>query len=151
VTRNSTLALPALLLSLAIFLTPGCPAVDDDDVAGDDDDASGCGDGDPAVTEISPDELAEMLESGDDFLLINTHVPHAGEIPGTDVHIPYTNVDGLVEYLGDDLSVVAVVYCYTGPMSASAANKLVDRGYCNILDMPGGMSAWAGDGYDLDP
>jgi rhodanese-related sulfurtransferase len=125
--------------------------VDDDDAAGDDDDASGCGDGAPAVIEITPDELAEMLEGGDDFLLINTHLPHAGEIPGTDVHIPYTDVDALVEYLGDDLSVAAVVYCYTGPMSASAAHKLVDRGYCNIHDMPAGMTGWVGDGYDLDP
>ncbi len=150
--RDLLAALPLLLLALVAL--PGCPVADDDDDVAGDDDATGddddCPPGDPAVTEIEPDDLAAMLDSGEDFLLINTHVPYAGEIPGTDAHIAYTDEAGFLDYLGDDLSVVVVVYCATGPMSASVANALVDDGYCNIHDMPGGMSAWQQAGYEID-
>lgn len=146
---------PALRLAgptclVALFLA-GCPA-GDDDVEPADDDATiedGCDGVEPAITDIDADELAAMLDDKD-FLLINVHVPYAGEIPGTDAHIAYTDVDGLVTYLGDDLSIKAVLYCSTGPMSVNAANKLIDEGYCQIHDFPGGMSAWQQAGYSLE-
>ena len=98
---------------------------------------------------LTPDELHEMMNDKD-FLLINVHVPYAGEIPGTDVHIPYTDTDALIDTIGAEGTKV-VLYCKTGPMSATAAANLKDRGYCNLYDLPKGMNGWESAGYPLDP
>lgn len=100
------------------------------------------------VTELDPGDLASMLESKD-FHFINVHTPYAGEIPGTDAHIPYNDVDALEEELGS-LDAPAVLYCRTGPMSAQATKALVERGYCAIYDLPVGMVGWEQAGYELD-
>ena len=102
----------------------------------------------PQVTNISPDELLAMLDDKD-FQLINTHVPYAGEITGTDVHISYQDIDAIETYLDGDLEAKAVVYCLTGPMSEIAADELIARGYCNIFDMPQGMGVWDQLGYPM--
>ncbi len=144
-------------LLLALLLIPalaGCPAptTDDDDIADDDDtgeDSFSCEGITPEVLEISPAELDAMLQDKD-FELINVHIPRDGEIPGTDVHIAYTDTDGLEEHLGHDPGAKAVLYCKTGPMSAIAAGALVDLGYCRIHDLPAAMTGWEAEGYPLD-
>jgi rhodanese-related sulfurtransferase len=103
----------------------------------------------PAVTELTVPELADMLDAKD-FELINVHVPDEGQIPGTDVHIAYTDVDALEDHLQDDLARRVVVYCKTGPMSAIASADLVDRGYCNVFDLPDGMIGWEAQGYPIE-
>ncbi len=85
-----------------------------------------------------------------DFDLINVHIPNAGEIPGTDVHVPYNQIPALEARLEKDLAKKAVLYCLTGPMSALAASDLVELGYCRIYDMPAGMVGWEAEGYPLD-
>jgi hypothetical protein len=44
--------------------------------------------GDGAYTEINVNELQSMLESKD-FVLVNVHIPFEGDIPDTDVSIPF--------------------------------------------------------------
>ena len=147
----------ALVLALALGCDTTGADLDDDDLSGDDDDSTGndddaavpCDPATAALTSITPDDLFGMLED-EEFELINVHIPYAGEIPGTDVHLSYTDVDAIEDHLGYDQQARAVLYCSTGPMSLSAGGALVDRGYCNILDLPGGMSGWSGAGYDLN-
>ncbi len=150
------------LCALAALLLPACPAPapadddasDDDDATADDDDATEapftCEGIMPEVTELWPDDLAAMLEDKD-FELINVHVPYAGEIAGTDVHIAFTDVDAIEAHLGGDVTARAVLYCLTGPMSAQATAALVDRGYCRIFDLTPGMIGWEQAGYTIDP
>jgi rhodanese-related sulfurtransferase len=132
---------------------------DGDTGDGDGDTGDGDGDGDaqdncagivPTVTELTPDELSQMLLAKD-FELINVHIPYAGEIPDTDIHIPFTDIDALEAHLDDDHGNKAVLYCLTGPMSAIAAAELIDLGYCEIFDMPAGMIGWEAEGNPVDP
>lgn len=145
---------PAFLL-LAAGCTPPQDAADSGTAAHAATDAdSGTADtvteGDPAeVHELDADTLAAWL-ADNDVLLLNVHVPYAGEIPGTDAHIAYTEVDALAAEIGTDLDRVVVVYCKSGPMSADAAAALVEREYRGIWDLPGGMNAWEAAGYTLD-
>jgi hypothetical protein len=60
------------------------------------DDGSGTPDG-PGWTRLSPEGLQDLMSS-EDVYLVNVHVPFEGEITGTDVHIPYTD---LVDRLGE--------------------------------------------------
>jgi rhodanese-related sulfurtransferase len=139
------------LAALALlFIACGEPEATDDEVTADSDSAAvdPCEGVTPAVTNITPAELVTMLETKD-FELINVHIPDAGQIPGTDVHIAYTDTAGLEAHL-DDLGTKAVLYCRTGPMSEIAAEALIDLGYCQIYDMPAGMVGWESAGNTIE-
>lgn len=99
---------------------------------------------------VSPEELNQMLQDNEDFLLINVHIPYGGEIPGTDLHVPYNDIPALEGALGYDLGTKAVLYCFSGPMSKWAMDDLIDLGYWNLLDLPAAMMGWQGAGYPLD-
>ena len=99
---------------------------------------------------VSPGELERMLEN-EDFVFVNTHVPYEGDIPGTDLSIPYDEVgrkDNLDRLPGKDARIV--LYCKSGRMSAEAARTLVALGYSDVLDLSGGMVAWQKAGLPLE-
>lgn len=104
--------------------------------------------GAPQVTNVTPVQLNAML-ADKDFTFINVHIPYAGEIGATDAHIAYTDIGYLEAELGSVLEAKAVLYCLTGPMSASATKALAAKGYCRIYDLPGGMVGWQSAGYSL--
>jgi rhodanese-related sulfurtransferase len=76
-------------------------------------------------------------------------VPYAGELPGTDALIPYTDVDAIEAFVGHDRCADIVLYCLVGPMSVSAGDALIARGYLRVRDLQGGMQAWQQAGYPL--
>jgi len=101
-----------------------------------------------AYTNISPDELATMLEAKD-FVLINTHVPYEGEIEQTDLFLPYDRAAELVDQLPADKAAKIVVYCRSDRMSRIAAEVWAEAGYTNLLNLEGGFVAWEQAGYPL--
>ena len=101
-----------------------------------------------AYTDISPDDLAAMLEQKD-FVLINTHIPYAGEIEQTDLFLPYDQAAELVDQLPADKSAKIVVYCRSDRMSRIAAEEWVKAGYTNLYNLNGGFEAWEAAGYPL--
>ncbi|MCZ7662688.1 MAG: rhodanese-like domain-containing protein [Thermoleophilia bacterium] len=98
--------------------------------------------------EITPNELAEMLESKD-FLLINVHIPYEGEIEQTDLFIPFDQAAQRISELPEDRSAKIVVYCRSDRMSGIAVQVWADAGYANLYDLNGGFVAWEDAGYPL--
>ena len=100
------------------------------------------------VTSISADELAAML-THKDFMLLNVKTPYIGEIDGTDLYIPYTDLAARASSLPADKGAKIVVYCRSGAESAIAAQTLVALGYTNIDNLDGGMNAWQAGGRTI--
>ena len=83
-----------------------------------------------------------------DFNLINVHIPYEGDIPGTDASIPYNMIGDFMDQYPDKEQTL-VLYCKSGPMSASAAKELAALGYTNIIELKGGFNAWKRAGGDM--
>ncbi|HHH41693.1 MAG TPA: rhodanese-like domain-containing protein [Chloroflexi bacterium] len=101
-----------------------------------------------SYTDVSAAGLAAMLKEKD-FPLINVHVPYEGEIEGTDLFIPFNEIEQNLDQLPADKGARLVVYCRSGGMSAVAARTLVKLGYTDVWNLDGGMIAWKAAGYSL--
>ena len=99
------------------------------------------------VKEISASQLHQMMENKD-FILVNVHVPYAGEIPQTDKFIPYDEINGHLSELPAKNQKI-VLYCRSGHMSTIAVETLANEGFSNVYNLKGGMNAWKEAGYPL--
>ena len=98
--------------------------------------------------DITPAQLSSILEHKD-FLLVNVHIPYEGEIPKTDLFVPYNEIDQNLSRLPKDKGAKIVLYCRSGSMSAIAARELVKLSFTNVSNLAGGMVEWEKQGYDL--
>jgi rhodanese-related sulfurtransferase len=98
---------------------------------------------------VPPAGLQDMMEDKN-FVLVNTHVPFEGNLPRTDLSIPYNEIGQNLDRLPGDKNARIVLYCKSGRMSAEAAEELVARGYEDVWDLGGGMDAWRRAGLPLE-
>src|SRR5512142_1977774 len=94
-------------------------------------------------------DLNTMLKNKD-FVFINVHIPFAGNIPGTDLSIPYDQIEQNLSQLPTDNNAKVVLYCRSGHMSQIAAEQLISLGYTNIWNLKGGMNDWEKEGFALE-
>ncbi len=97
---------------------------------------------------ISMVRFVQMMDHKD-FILINVHIPYAGEIPATDLLIPYNGIEQHKNELPNDTQTKIVVYCMSGPMGYFAAEKLVSMGYSRVIHFQDGMLSWKKAGKRL--
>jgi len=97
---------------------------------------------------ISAAQLAEMTNNKD-FFLVNVHIPYAGEIPKTDLSVPYNEIEDRLSEFPKDKEEKLVLYCRSGSMSAIAAETMVKLGFTNIWTLTGGMMEWESLGHEL--
>ena len=92
---------------------------------------------------ITAPELAQMLDRGDDLLLVDVREPAEYEIvriPGG-VLIPKADLPARLSELPQDKPVV--LYCKTGVRSAEALAVLKGAGFSSAKHVQGGVTAWA--------
>lgn len=101
------------------------------------------------VHTLTIDEFANILANQpDDYTVVNVHIPYEGELEGTDMKIAYNDLNALTAALPDKNTPI-ILYCRSGNMSAQAAQALVELGYSQIYDVPGGMIAWQSSGREI--
>lgn len=96
------------------------------------------------IQTISPLELQQRLAKPDSApLLLDVREPHEYaycHLPGS-LHIPMQQVPGRLAEL--DRQRETVVICHHGMRSAQVAQYLIHHGFAKILNLKGGIHAWA--------
>lgn len=85
-------------------------------------------------TSITPQEF-ERISVTEDFFLVDTHIPEQDHITGTDIFIPFNEIEQNLDLLPTDKNAKIVLYCRSGSMSRAAAYTLIEHGYTNIYDL----------------
>ena len=92
-------------------------------------------------TPVTAERLSEMLKQKD-FTFIDVHIPEQEHIAGTDLFIPYNEIEHYEDSLPKNKDAKIVVYCGSGSMSRAASYVLAEHGYTNIYDLIGGKVAY---------
>ena len=101
-----------------------------------------------APRSIGPQQFAEAI-AAPERVTINVHVPYEGDIAGTDVSIPFDQIEAQINRLPTVRGTPLAVYCRTGRMSTIAASTLANLGYPDVVELAGGMQAWQQSGRTL--
>ena len=104
---------------------------------------------DGSYQNVTPTELHTMLKNKD-FVFVNVHIPFAGNIPDTDLSIPYNEIRQNLSEFPTNKSAKIVLYCSSGRMSQIAAEELISLGYTNVSNLQGGMADWQQAGFELE-
>jgi sulfur-carrier protein adenylyltransferase/sulfurtransferase len=103
-----------------------------------------------AVPQITATELKQRLDNGDDILLIDVREPFEWDIVNLEEHgarlIPLDQVMERRAEIEADTDVV--VYCRSGARSAGAIRQLRAAGVDRLVNLKGGIKAWA---EEVDP
>lgn len=93
-------------------------------------------------------ELQAMLENKD-FVMINVHTPWEGDIPQTDLRLPYNEIEQSLSQIPEARDAKLVIYCLTSGMAKKAVATLLSQGYTNLWMLEGGTTAWQEAGLTL--
>ena len=137
-----------LFVALSVFLLTACqggstPPVSTGDIGKQVAVAGG------SYTDISVSELQAML-ANKDFTFVNVHIPFEGDIPGTDLSIPYNEIEQNLDKLPSDKDAKVVLYCRSDRMSTIASETMVGLGYTDVFNLTGGMVAWEQAGLTIE-
>lgn len=94
-------------------------------------------------------ELETALQD-EDIFLVNVHIPFEGNIPDTDLFIPYNEVLDNADLFPADKDQKIVVYCKVGSMGDDAAQDLISLGFSNVWNLAGGYEAWKEAGLPFE-
>lgn len=98
---------------------------------------------------VNANELNTILQQ-QDVLLIDVHTPEQRHIKGTDLFIPYNEVEKHLDKLPQDKTAAIYLYCEGGPMGNAAARTLHELGYNNLYNLEGGTNAWKKAGLPVE-
>lgn len=102
------------------------------------------------INEIDSESLKERLAKGDDLLLVDIRTPGEvaqGAIPGA-LPMPMHLIPLRLTELPKDKDLV--LYCRSGARSYQACAYLMQQGLGRVLNLRGGIIAWARHGFPID-
>lgn len=121
-----------LLLTAVIFIVTGCSSQESD-----------------YVKIIPATELMQILQNEDVFL-VDVHTPEQQHINGTDLFVPYNEIEKFQDKFPRDKNTAIYLYCQGGPMGDAAAKSLYKLGYHNVINLEGGTNAWKKAGFGVE-
>jgi adenylyltransferase/sulfurtransferase len=97
-----------------------------------------------SALEVSPQEVARLLSSNADFLLIDCRKPEEHEqsrITGSTL-IPMHDLDLQINWLRERQGKAMIIHCRSGRRSMSMTLLLRELGFPNVKSMAGGIERW---------
>ena len=101
------------------------------------------------VKVITATELSRIMQN-EDIFLVDVHTPEQQHIKGTDLFIPYNEIEKYKDKLPKNKNIAIYLYCEGGPMGNAAARSLYELGYRNLFNLEGGANAWRKTGLDFE-
>jgi rhodanese-related sulfurtransferase len=101
------------------------------------------------ISEIDSAGLQEKIAAGEDIHLVDIRTPAEvaqAAIPDA-VHLPMHLLPLRMTELPKDKEVV--LYCRSGARSYHACTYLVQQGFDNVINLRGGIIAWARHGFEI--
>lgn len=99
------------------------------------------------MKEISVTELKSMIDRKDNFQLIDVREQHEADICSIGAElIPMGDVLDNLDKIKKDIPVV--IHCRSGKRSGAIIEALSSQGYTNLINLKGGILAWADE---IDP
>lgn len=98
---------------------------------------------------ITATELNRIMQNVDIYL-VDVHTPEQQHIKGTDLFIPYSEIELFKDKLPKDKNTAIYLYCEGGPMGNAAARSLYDLGYRNLSNLEGGTKSWRKTGLGFE-
>lgn len=102
------------------------------------------------VNEIDSESLSDRLKGGEDVLLVDIRTPAEmaqGVIPDA-LQLPMHLIPVRMSELPKDRDVV--LYCRSGARSYQACAYMMQQGYDRVLNLRGGIIAWARHGFPIE-
>lgn len=97
-------------------------------------------------------DAAEVFENQPaDLVVLDVRTPdefNAGHLEGATM-IDFYEADFAAQIAELDRDVPYLLYCRSGNRSGSAADLMQDLGFTNVIDIDGGITAWAGAGEPI--
>lgn len=93
--------------------------------------------------ELTPQELSAEIERREPIVLLDVREHWETALCRLDnaVHIPIEEIEVRADELPPDRD--TVVYCHHGVRSAAVAEYLRQRGFARVVNLRGGIDAWA--------
>lgn len=101
------------------------------------------------LTILSPAELEKIMQK-EDIFLVDVHTPQQRHIKGTDLFVPFNEIEKNMDKLPQDKNAPIYLYCEGGPMGNAAAKTLYELGYQHLFNLDGGTIAWQKAGYQFE-
>jgi len=98
---------------------------------------------------ITSSDLNKVMQSEDVFL-VDVHTPKQQHIKGTDLFVPYNEIERYKDKFPQDKNTAIYLYCEGGPMGNAAARSLHELGYNNLINLQGGARAWRKTGFKFE-
>ncbi len=98
---------------------------------------------------ITAAELNQIMQH-EDIFLVDVHTPEQKHIKGTDLFVPYNEIEKYQDKFPKDQHTAIYLYCEGGPMGNAAARSLHGLGYDNLTNLKGGAKAWRKAGFDFE-
>jgi rhodanese-related sulfurtransferase len=102
------------------------------------------------IREIDSFELQQLLASDDAPILLDIRGANelmSGTLPGYQ-HMPMHILPLRIAEFPKDRDIV--LYCHSGARSSMACNFLMQQGYSNVINLRGGIVAWAQNGLEIE-
>ncbi|MCK4843176.1 MAG: rhodanese-like domain-containing protein [Methylococcales bacterium] len=101
------------------------------------------------VKVITASDLNTVMQN-EDIFLVDVHIPRQKHIKGTDLFVPFNEIEEYKDKFPKDKNTVIYLYCASGPMGNAASRSLYDLGYRNLINLEGGAKAWRKSGFKFE-